>query len=93
MSISLEDVTFVRRVSGKSVYGRFARRLSIERVTDRLARRLATKSVRLRLVRWSGECERDDERACDLSKRWASEILHVSDREARFSLDTGISTC
>ena len=69
MSISPEEVTVARRVPSESVYGRFARRLSIERVTDRLARRLATKSVRLRLVGWSGECERDNERACDLSKR------------------------
>ena len=69
MSISLGEVTLARRVSRGSVYGRVARRLSIERVTDRPARRLATKSVRLRLVGWSGECERDNERACALSKR------------------------
>ena len=69
MTISLEEVTLARRVSSESVYGRFARRLSIERVTDRLARRLATKSVRLRLVGWSGECEQDNGRACDVLKR------------------------
>ena len=69
MSISLGEVALARRVSSESVYGRFARRLSIERVTYRLARRLAAKSVRLRLVGWSGECERDNERACDSEKR------------------------
>ena len=51
------------------MYGRFDRRVSIERVTDRLARRLVTKIVRLRLVGWSDERERDNERACDLPKR------------------------
>ena len=92
MPISLEEVTLARRVSSESVYGRFARRLSIERVTGRLARLLATKSLRLRLVGWSGECERDNERACDVSQRWASATLYVCDLEARFSLDTRRST-
>ena len=50
MSISLEEVALVRRVSNESVYGRFARRVSIEMVIVRLARRLSTESARLRLV-------------------------------------------
>ena len=54
MSISLEKVALVRRVSSESVYGRFARRLSIERVADRLASRLATKSFSVAFGRLVG---------------------------------------